>query len=1019
MNKNKWLSVFQEGRFVSTTRITLDVIWNIILFFLVLGFIVAFFLGGLGVGYFASLTEDLEASDREEMGKQIYNYEETSNIYFANNVHMGKLRSDLHREEVKLEEVSDHLKDAIKATEDEYFETHNGVVPKAIFRALFQEFSNADMQSGGSTLTQQLIKSQILTNEVSFERKAKEILVALRLERFFEKDEIFEAYLNIVPFGRDSSGRNIAGVQAAAQGLFDVDADELNIAQAAFIAGLPQSPSVYTPFDNGGNLKSEEDLQPGLERQRIVLSRMLREEIIDEETYEEALDYDVIGNLTDKKESTISDYPFLTFEIEDRAIEQMTKVLAEEDGYTMEELQENDKLLEQYEIRAERDLRQNGYEIHTTIDKDIYDAFQQVTREYPYFEPTRTVYRYDEENDEQIEIEMPVEAGAMLKDNRTGAILAFTGGRDFERSEINHFSYHQRPNGSTMKPFWYASAIDMGIASPGSPLADVKFGNQLVNELGGWSPSNYISGSQSGIVSAREALKDSDNLPASRLAIDMLNRKGRHEELSNYLNNMGFDGNEFAPNRLYAPGVLGPVYVSLEETTNAFSVFANGGKFKDSYMIEKITDGDGNTIYEHETNELDVFSPQTAYLTLDILRDVLTQGTATYARGQLSNPSVDWAGKTGTSNGWMDALFVGTNPNVTLGTWIGYDEYDINGDGQVSEHEKEVMNLNNCRNCSLSYSQRNLGYWSSLVNAATEVNPDLMAPQERHESPGGIVSRNYCQISGLLPSEACQELGLVKTDLFNIDHVPTKKDDSVTEGEYVQIGDEYYEAIDSTPEEFVEEGFFLRPGFVEEQGWDDIEDISQLLPDNEAWANLVVPEDGPPEDDGSPSAPKGVQMNGSKLTWSELDGDVIGYKVYMKESEDDDFELIDSTKEPGVEVSKNRIYAVKAVDFFGNESDHSSSVTYGEIEEPEDDEKDEKDKKDKDKDRKDKRKRDNDEDQEDDEGGDEEDGEDGEDGEDDEGGDGDSGNGNGNGDEESNDETAFLNPITNSKFLLF
>lgn len=171
-----------------------------------------------------------------------------------------------------------------------------------------------------------------------------------------------------------------------------------------------------------------------------------------------------------------------------------------------------------------------------------------------------------------------------------------------------------------------------------------------------------------------------------------------------------------------------------------------------------------------------MFSPQTAYLTTDILRDVVTSGTATYARSRLNNPYVDWAGKTGTSNDKMDALFIGYNPNVTLGTWIGYDEYDANGDGTVSAYERErVMNLEaGCSGC-IGYSSRNLGFWAELVNAATEVKPKLMAPDQRHQSPGGIVSRSYCQLSGLLPSKECQELGLVKTDLFNVNHVPTKK----------------------------------------------------------------------------------------------------------------------------------------------------------------------------------------------------------------------------------------------------
>lgn len=165
---------------------------------------------------------------------------------------------------MKLEDISEDLRNAVIATEDEYFKEHNGVVPKAIMRAVLQEFTNSSTQSGGSTLTQQLIKNQILTNEVSFERKAKEILLALRLERFFDKDEILEAYLNVATLGRNSSGQNIAGVQSAAKGIFGVEAKDLTLPQAAFIAGLPQAPFSYTPFKNNGEVK--ENLEAGMSR---------------------------------------------------------------------------------------------------------------------------------------------------------------------------------------------------------------------------------------------------------------------------------------------------------------------------------------------------------------------------------------------------------------------------------------------------------------------------------------------------------------------------------------------------------------------------------------------------------------------------------------------------------------------------------------------------------------------------------------------------------------------------------
>src|SRR5690625_2041797 len=243
---------WQTGKLQRTFRVTYDVTWNVILFFIIISFIGLFFAGGIGAGYFASLVKDEPIRSYEEMERDIYNYEETSRLYFANNKFLGDIRSDLHREKVSLDDISEVLIQAVIATEDEYFNEHNGVVPKAIVRALLQEVVNADRKTGGSTLTQQLIKNQVLTNEVSFERKAKEILLALRLERFFDKDEILEAYLNVIPYGRNAAGENIAGIQTAAKGVFGVKANELNLPQAAYLAGLPQSPSAYTPFKSSG-----------------------------------------------------------------------------------------------------------------------------------------------------------------------------------------------------------------------------------------------------------------------------------------------------------------------------------------------------------------------------------------------------------------------------------------------------------------------------------------------------------------------------------------------------------------------------------------------------------------------------------------------------------------------------------------------------------------------------------------------------------------------------------------------
>lgn len=298
--KKKLSTLWKTGKIQRSSRVTYDVVWNVILFVLVIGFIGFIFAGAVGAGYFASLVKDEPIRSYETMAQDIYDYSETSKLYFADDVYFGDINSDIHREETTLENISPILTQAVIATEDEYFNEHKGIVPKAILRAMVQEVTNSSIQTGGSTLTQQLIKNQILTDEVSFERKAVEMLLALRLERFFEKEEILEAYLNIVPYGRDASGRNIAGVQTASKGIFGIDADEVNLPQAAYLAGLPQSPSSYTPFVNSGGLKDEAGIQPGINRMKTVLNRMYDMEYITKEEYEEALEYDIVADFSEK-----------------------------------------------------------------------------------------------------------------------------------------------------------------------------------------------------------------------------------------------------------------------------------------------------------------------------------------------------------------------------------------------------------------------------------------------------------------------------------------------------------------------------------------------------------------------------------------------------------------------------------------------------------------------------------------------------------------------------------------------
>lgn len=921
---SKVRTTWKKGGVQKSTRVTYDVVWNVILFFLIIGLVGLFFAGGVGAGYFASLVKDEDVRSREDMEKDIYNYEETSELYFADNVFLGELNSDLYREETTLDNVSEYVKNAIIATEDEYFKTHNGVVPKAIFRAVFQEATNAAVKTGGSTLTQQLIKNQILTNEVSFERKAKEILLALRLERFFEKDEILEAYLNIVPFGRNASGQNIAGVQTAAQGIFGVDAKDLNLPQAAFIAGLPQSPSYYTPFLNGGNLKDEIGLEPGLNRMKSVLNRMLEAEYISKKEFEEAMNYDIVADFTEPKPSSLDQYPYLTNEIKKRATDILVDILATEDGYTREDIENNEELREEYEILASRSLSRSGYKIHSTINKEIFDEFQVLAANYNNYGPDKVVRNPNTneivkvENPDTGEMESliePVQVGSILIENKTGKILSFVGGRDFETEQLNHATNSKRQNGSTMKPLLvYAPGMEAGIVQPGSIIADVPTRYSDGTLVRNYSQRNY------GLVSVREALYKSHNVPAVKTYLQLL----PNDPVSNYLEKMGFTSlvktdkfNDYTNESMAIGGLTNGV--TVEENTNAYATFGNGGQFVDAYMIEKIETIDGEIIYQHESEPVDVFTPQTSYLMVDMMRDVLTRGTATAARANLRHTNVDWAGKTGTTNNYHDTWFVATNPNVTMGSWMGYDHNQRLSDG---------------------YSRRNVTFWAQLVNAATEIQPELMAPSQRFEQPGGIVSRSYCAASGMLPSDICNELGLVRSDIYNADFVPNKRDNSLIKGRYVMIGDKAIVAGENTPDEFTKgDGVAFNPEWLKDNGYDKLDNIKSLIPSQTGvWANIEIPSTDELSNDGkAPATPSSLSKSGNSLVWKKSGSkDVVGYRIYRASNPDGAaFNLVGNTTEQDFNIPNSKaVYYVKAVDYFGQESGASDKVIVGDFSEP-------------------------------------------------------------------------------------
>ncbi|PJW22364.1 peptidoglycan glycosyltransferase [Geobacillus thermodenitrificans] len=870
--------------------LTYDVVWNVILILLIATLCLVCFAVGIGAGYFAFLVKDMEVPSHDQLKNEIYSYEETSHMYFADGIYLGQFRSDLDRESVRLADVSPYVVQAVIATEDEHFYEHDGVVPKAVIRAIFQEVTNSPIKSGGSTLTQQLVKNQLLTSEVSFERKAKEMLLAMRLERFFSKEEILEAYLNVVPFGRSSSGRNIAGIQAAAQGVFGVDAKELNLAQAAFLAGLPQNPFVYTPFTADGSRK--QDISAGLERMKTVLYRMKRAGYISDKQYKEALAYDVTKHFAAPKPTPFERYPFLTMEIERRAKDVLAETFAKRDGHKPEELKRDAALYSRYVGEAEKMLRQGGLHIHTTIDKAIYEQMQRVAANYPYYGNERLYYVTDTKTGKRIAKRQPVEVGAMLIENKTGKIICFVGGRDYKREQLNHATQAYRSNGSTMKPLLvYAPAMEMGVIQPGSIIPDLPL------SIGSYKPKN-ADGKTHGLVTARRALQHSYNIPAVRVYTKIQNRHP-----VDYLHKMGITSVAKEEEKHPALAIGGTnIGVTVEENVNAYATFANYGSFVDAYMIEKITDKDGKVIYQHTSKPVRVFSPQTSYLMIDMMRDVLRGGTASSVRRYLTF-SADWAGKTGTSQDNRDSWFVATNPNVTFGVWIGYD--------RPASLESRYKGF--------SYGQRTQLLWAQLMNAAHRVKPKLINPSERFLMPGGIVRRAYCATSGFSPSSACKKAGLVRYDLYNTKFTPRQgSDDYLTEGRVVVIGEHRYAALETTPEEFVTREVVVNPKLLDQWG------INRKTSVGDAFVVSTL------KDNGRVPAPPAARLNDNQLVWARHgERDVIGYRVYQV-SETGKRQIVAIIKAGETtsfsDLKPGATYYVTAVDIAGRESAPSSKV---------------------------------------------------------------------------------------------
>lgn len=685
---------------------------------------------GIGLGYFAFLVSDTEVPDKETMVKAINDIELVSSFTYDNGEKIADFKSDLVRTRVNSEQISPIVEQALIATEDEYFNVHKGIVPKALLRAVISDITGIGGQSGGSTLTQQLVKQQILTDETTFSRKANEILLALRLEKMLSKEEILTAYLNVSPFGRNNKGQNIAGIQEAARGLFGKNADDLSLPQAAFIAGLPQSPIVYSPYTNLGQIKPDEGLTYGLERKNQVLYSMYREKFIDKAQYEEALNYDLKQDFLPQEIITDQTNNYLYYQVENDTIETLMTKLYEKDNVSEADIKKDDKLYDKYYQLAERELRRGGYVVQTTINKNIYEAMNNTAQNSGYI--------LDDGSGNTVQL------GSVLMENQSGKIIGFVAGRNYEESQNNHAFNSRRSPGSTMKPIVaYAPAIDTGMIGSESQLS-----NHARNYPGGGKLTNYGGQSGNEFKSVSKALAVSDNIPVVNLYEKLIERTNVYD----YFQKMNSTINPDNFSHLSLP--LGTGEVTVDEQTNYYQTLANNGVYQKGYMIHKIVAPNEEVIYEHQDAGIPVFKPATATIMQDLMRHVLNDnnGTGRPAKGALYGldnnlANADWVGKTGTSELERDYWFIASTPGVTLTTWIGKE------DGHSSMDYR--------------WGNNNMQMWAMIANAAYQQQPDLFKVNQRFELDNSVIKSEVSDLTGT-------KMGNITINGRNI-NVPGKK----------------------------------------------------------------------------------------------------------------------------------------------------------------------------------------------------------------------------------------------------
>jgi 1A family penicillin-binding protein len=555
---------------------------------------------------------------------------QATEIFDRNGQLLYNIYADENRTPIKLQDIPDSVKKATVAIEDKNFYTHQGFDITGILRSFVNLIIHREVEGGGSTLTQQLVKNALLTSDQSFVRKIKELILAVEVEHTYTKDQILEMYLNEVPYGGTSYG-----IQAASNLYFGKDAKDLDLAQSALLAGLPQLPSVYSPYGTHPELAKV--------RQKEVLNAMVAQKYITQQQADAAAGEQLTFRTTQNQIGFKA--PHFVLFVKQKLIEQF-----------------GDKMVEK-----------GGLKVTTTLDYSLQEKAQQIVHDQ-----VGKLKDYKVGN-----------GGAVVMDPKTGQILTMIGSKDYfaESEPANctsgvdcvfegnyNITVNPRQPGSSTKPITYSAALEKGYTAA-SVLEDVK--TQFPGGAGqnDYSPVNY-DGQFRGPVQVRYALGNSLNIPAVKMLADV-----GVKNVMDLAFRMGISTWEPTDDNVSQVGlslVLGGREVNLLDLTTAYSVFADQGMKHDPVSILKVTDGNGKVLFEDHTSDgVRVLDPGISYVISNILADNGARSLAFGTNSVLVIPGKTVSVKTGTTDQKRDNWAVGYTPSYVVGVWVGNNDNEV------------------------------------------------------------------------------------------------------------------------------------------------------------------------------------------------------------------------------------------------------------------------------------------------------------------------------------------------------